>query len=160
MTTVLERGSAAPDFNLPTNSDGQVSLNDYAGKFLVLYFYPKDLTPGCTTQGQDFTSLKDDFNTANAHILGVSRDSVSRHEKFAEKSNIGVRLASDENGLACEAYGVWVQKQNYGKTYMGIERSTFLIGPDGNIIEIWRKVRVKDHAQKVLEFIQSLKQSD
>lgn len=156
MTSTLQPGDAAPDFSLPTNGGNTASLSDFQGKNLVVYFYPKDSTPGCTREAVEFTEKLADFDTANTVIVGVSKDSVRRHDNFIEKNNLGVTLISDEDGAMCEAYGVWVEKKNYGRTYMGIERSTFLIDSDGKIREIWRKVRVAGHVEKVLEAANSL----
>ena len=144
-----KEGVRAPDFSMDS-TQGPIKLADFKGRTLVLYFYPKDDTPGCTTEAKDFTALAKDFAKADAAVVGVSRDPMTRHEKFAGKHELDLILASDEDGKVCEAYGVWVEKQNYGRTYMGIERSTFLIGPDGKIRRIWSKVRVKGHAEEVL----------
>ena len=152
----LSTGDTAPAFDLPTDGDGQLSLSDLKGKKVVLYFYPKDSTPGCTTEGQDFTQLHDQFTAANTVIVGASKDTVKRHDNFKAKYDFPFTLVSDEEGILCEAYGVWVLKKNYGKEYMGIERSTFLIDEDGKILEVWRKVRVKEHAQKVLDAVLAL----
>jgi len=146
----------APAFDLPTDGDGQLKLSDLKGKKVVLYFYPRDSTPGCTTEGKDFTDLHDQFAAANTVIVGASKDSVKRHNNFKAKYEFPFTLVSDEEGVLCEAYGVWVLKKNYGKEYMGIERSTFLIDENGKILETWRKVRVKEHAQKVLDTVQAL----
>lgn len=150
MSDSVSPGDKAPDFSLPANDGKTVSLSDFAGRYLVLYFYPKDSTPGCTTEAKDFTELKDAFTERGADILGVSRDSVKRHENFIANQALGFDLGSDEDGAVCEAYGVWVEKKNYGRVYMGVQRSTFLIGPDGAILEVWRNVRVKGHAEAVL----------
>ena len=144
-------GDKAPDFNIPTNGGGNTTLSTYSGKFLVLYFYPKDDTPGCTTEAKDFTALYADFGKAGAAILGVSKDTVAKHEKFISKHELAITLGSDESGEMVEAYGVWVEKNMYGRKYMGIQRSTFLIGPDGKIAHVWPKVKVKGHAQAVLD---------
>jgi len=143
-------GDQAPDFTIQTHPSGQKSLSDYRGKKLVLYFYPKDNTPGCTTQAIDFTTDLNKFEAANAEILGVSRDSLKKHSNFTEKHTLKIELGSDEDGTVCNAYGVWVEKKNYGKTYMGIERSTFLIDETGKISKTWKKVRVKGHVEAVL----------
>ena len=119
------------------------------------YFYPKDSTPGCTTEAREFTAFKADFAALNAEIVGVSRDSVRKHENFISNQELGITLGSDEDGKVCEDYGVWVEKKNYGRTYMGIARSTFLIGPDGTVLEIWRNVRVKGHVEAVLKSLQA-----
>jgi peroxiredoxin Q/BCP len=147
---MLKEGDKAPNVTLPLPDGSTTSVADQAGRILVLYFYPKDDTPGCTTEAQSFTALADAFATAGATIIGVSKDSAARHQKFIGKYGLKVQLASDDDGSICEAYGVWVEKQNYGRAYMGIERSTFLIGKDGTIARIWRKVKVKGHAEEVL----------
>ncbi len=150
--THLESGHTAPDFSMPTSGKGEtVDLNTYAGRYLVLYFYPKDDTPGCTTEALGFTAQTSAFDALNADILGVSRDTIEKHNKFITKKELGITLGSDAEGLVTEAYGVWVEKSMYGKTYMGIQRATFLIGPDGKIIKVWPKVRVKGHVDDVLQ---------
>ena len=151
MPQTFEVGSKAPDFSCAADGDRQVSLADYAGKKLVIYFYPKDDTPGCTTEAIEFTAKRDAFAVANTEIVGVSADSVEKHEKFKTKHNLGVTLLSDPDQKMLEAYGVWVEKNMYGRKYMGIERATFLVGEDGKILNIWRKVRVKGHVDDVLE---------
>ena len=148
MTTVTE-GAPAPDFELET-PDGPVSLADFAGKTVVLYFYPKDDTAGCTKEAQDFTALAPEFAKAGVTVLGVSKDSIAAHRKFATKYGLGVKLGSDPEGSVVERYGSWVEKSLYGRKYMGIDRSTFLIR-DGKVAKIWRKVRVPNHAQQVLD---------
>jgi thioredoxin-dependent peroxiredoxin len=154
MAIGLKEGGRAPNFSMDS-TQGPIKLGDFKGQPLVLYFYPKDDTPGCTTEAKDFSDLAKDFAKAGAAVVGVSRDTMARHEKFAAKHDLGITLGSDEDGTVCEAYGVWVEKKNYGRTYMGIERSTFLIGPDGKVIRIWRKVRVKEHAEEVLTAVKS-----
>lgn len=151
----LDVGSAAPGFTLET-PDGPVSLGDYAGQKLVIYFYPKDDTSGCTTEALQFTALGGEFADAGTTVLGISKDSVASHRKFAAKHSLSVRLASDPDGGTVEAYGVWVEKSLYGRKYMGIERATFLIGADGRIAAIWRKVKVAGHAEAVLKAAQAL----
>lgn len=146
----LNAGDTAPAFTLPRDGGATVSLSDYAGQHVVLYFYPKDDTPGCTTEAVDFTAAQDDFAAVGAVVLGVSKDSVAKHDKFVTKRDLGIALLSDEQGDVCERYGVWGEKQMYGKTYFGIERATFLIGPDGRIARIWRKVKVPGHVAEVL----------
>jgi len=146
-------GDTAPDFSAPGAGDKTLALADYAGQWVVLYFYPKDDTPGCTTEAKDFTALADQFAARNAQVLGVSKDTVKKHDKFREKHDLTVELVSDETGEICEAYGVWVEKSMYGKTYMGIQRATFLIDPEGKLVEIWPKVKVKGHAEDVLSKI-------
>jgi peroxiredoxin Q/BCP len=148
----LKPGDPAPAFDMPTD-DGRVSLAALKGKTVVLYFYPKDDTPGCTTEAQAFTALAGDFAKAGAVVLGVSRDTAVKHGKFRKKYGLNVLLGSDEDGSVTEAYGVWVEKSLYGRQYMGIERATFLIGPDGVIRQIWRKVKVAGHAEQVLAAI-------
>lgn len=154
--TDLTAGEMAPDFSLPRNGGGTVSLSDFAGKPLILYFYPKDDTSGCTTEAIDFTSLTAEFEKIGASVIGVSPDSVKSHDKFAAKHNLSVVLAADEEHKALEAYGVWKEKSMYGKTYMGVERSTFLIDKSGKIAEVWRKVKVPGHAEAVLKAAQAL----
>ena len=145
----LKPGDIAPAFDMPTD-DGRVSLAGLKGKNVVLYFYPKDDTPGCTTEAQAFTALADDFARAGAVVVGVSRDTAAKHGKFRKKYGLNVLLGADEDGSVTEAYGVWVEKTLYGRHYMGIERATFLIGPDGVISQVWRKVKVAGHAESVL----------
>ncbi|MEM0930101.1 MAG: thioredoxin-dependent thiol peroxidase [Pseudomonadota bacterium] len=153
---MLEEGDKAPAFTLPTDDDGDVSLKDFKGRKLVLYFYPKDDTPGCTKEAIGFTEALDDFEAVGTSILGVSKDTVAKHGKFRAKHDLGVGLASDEDGGVIEAYGSWVEKQMYGKTYMGIDRSTFLIDEKGVVRKIWRKVRVPKHVETVLAAAQEL----
>lgn len=154
--TDLTAGDMAPDFSLPRNGGGTVSLSDFAGKPVILYFYPKDDTSGCTTEAVDFSGLKEEFAKLGATVIGVSPDSVKSHDKFAAKHNLSVVLAADEEHQALEAYGVWKEKSMYGKTYMGVERSTFLIDKSGKIAEVWRKVKVPGHAEAVLKATQAL----
>jgi len=156
MSETLEAGSPAPAFAVPANGGGTVSLAALKGRKVVLYFYPKDDTPGCTTEAIDFTARLADFTAAGASIVGVSRDSVAAHDKFAAKHGLGIVLGADTDGAVTEAYGVWVEKMNYGRKYFGIERSTFLIGADGRIARIWRKVKVKGHVDEVLAAAQAL----
>jgi peroxiredoxin Q/BCP len=152
----LQEGQTAPDFTLPTDGDGTLTLSDLKGQNVILYFYPKDDTPGCTKQAIGFTENLDDFTKANTTIIGVSKDTVKKHDKFKEKHSLAIPLISDEDGTLCESYGVWVEKSMYGKKYMGIDRSTFLIDKTGTIRKIWRKVKVKDHIADVLESVLSL----
>ena len=149
-------GQPAPSFTLPRDGGTNVSLADYAGQIVVLYFYPKDDTPGCTTEAIDFSAEAEAFAKAGAVVLGVSRDTVKKHEKFRDKHGLKVALLADEDGAVCEAYGVWVEKSMYGRSYMGIERTTFLIGRDGKITRVWDKVKVKDHAAEVLAAVSEL----
>ncbi len=154
--TLLE-GLEAPNFKLKNEEGETVALEDFAGKkYVVLYFYPKDMTPGCTTQACDFRDAQEDFSELNAVILGVSADSEKQHVKFIEKHGLPFSLLVDEDHQVSEAYGVWVQKKMYGKEFMGIERSTFLIDPTGTIVKEWRKVKVENHIQEVLETLKSL----
>lgn len=150
----LSIGDKAPDFSLPSDGGGTVSLADFEGRNLVLYFYPKDDTPGCTKEAIGFTETKAKFDALNTSIVGISKDTPAKHDKFIAKHELKVALGSDESGEMIESYGVWVEKNMYGKKYMGIERATYLIGPDGTILEIWRKVRVKDHVAAVLAAVQ------
>jgi peroxiredoxin Q/BCP len=153
MILMVRLGQAAPDFSLPANNGETVSLEDYRGKNIVLYFYPKDMTPGCTTQACDFRDNMTDFSALDTVILGVSPDPVARHETFIEKYQLPFLLLADEDHQVAEAYGVWKMKKNFGKEYMGIERSTFIIDKEGLLVKEWRKVRVKDHVKEALIFI-------
>lgn len=153
---LLKEGAIAPDFTLSTNGDGEVTLSALKGKPVVVYFYPKDNTPGCTTEALDFTALKDDFAKIGATVIGISPDTVKKHDNFVSKYDLTVLLGADTDTAVCQAYGVWVEKKMYGKSYMGVERSTFLIAPDGTISKIWRKVKVKGHAQEVLTSAQTI----
>ena len=149
-------GDLAPGFSLPRDGGGTVSLSDFAGKPVVLYFYPKVDTPGCTTEALDFTRLAGDFSTAGATVIGLSKDSVAAHDKFCRKHGLGIILASDAEGDTCERYGVWVEKNMYGRRYMGIERATFLIAADGRVARVWPKVKVAGHAEEVLAAVRAL----
>lgn len=154
---IVSEGMAAPDFSLKNEAGETVSLADFAGKkYVVLYFYPKDMTPGCTTQACDFRDAEKDFSELNAVILGVSADSEKQHTNFIEKHGLPFSLLVDEDHKISEAYGVWVEKKMYGKEFMGIERSTFLIDPTGTVIKEWRKVKVPGHIQEVLETIKTV----
>ncbi len=155
MSSIVE-GSKAPAFSLPTDGGGKMALKDLKGKKVVLYFYPKDDTSGCTKQAIAFTEAGDGFEDAGAVIIGVSKDSVEKHDKFKAKHDLGITLASDEDGEVLEKYGVWVEKSMYGKKYMGIERSTFLIDDKGVVRQVWRKVRVPGHVEAVLEAARAL----
>ena len=152
----IEPGAKAPDFDLPRDGGGTLSLDDLSGKTVVLYFYPKDDTSGCTKEAIAFTELLPEFEAAGATVLGVSKDSVSKHDKFRDKHGLKVTLLSDDEGDVCERYGVWAEKSMYGKKYMGIERSTFLIDGTGTVREVWRKVKVPGHAEAVLEAAKAL----
>ena len=151
----LDAGAKAPDFEM-AGADGPVRLADFAGKTLVLYFYPKDDTSGCTKEAQEFSALSAHFAAAGAAVLGVSKDSVASHGKFTAKYGLSVPLGSDPEGATLEAYGAWVEKSMYGRKYMGIERSTFLIDGAGVIRRVWRKVKVPGHAAEVLKAVQGL----
>lgn len=149
-------GELAPDVTLPRDGGTTVTLSQLAPKVVVLYFYPKDDTPGCTTESKDFTALGAEFEAAGAVVIGISKDSVKKHEKFIAKHDLGIALLSDEDGDVCERYGTWVEKNMYGKTYMGIERTTVLIDGQGVIRQIWSKVKVPGHAQIVLDAVKAL----
>lgn len=154
---MLKEGDPVPDVKL-TGMEGQpVSPTDFKGQKLVIYFYPKDDTSGCTREAQDFTALAEEFEKAGTWILGVSRDDPDMHRKFIGKYDLKVPLASDMDGSACEAFGTWVQKSMYGRKYMGIERATFLVDPSGIVQRIWRNVKVPGHAEDVLEAARELK---
>jgi peroxiredoxin Q/BCP len=146
---MLQDGDIAPDFELPTD-DGEVKLSQLRGKPVVVYFYPKDDTSGCTVEAKDFSRLAPEFRKAGIEIIGVSPDSVESHHKFRNKHDLTIRLAADTDKVAAMAYGVWAQKSMYGRTYMGVERATFLIDKAGRLARSWRKVKVPDHAQAVL----------
>ncbi|WP_020182960.1 peroxiredoxin [Methylotenera sp. 1P/1] len=145
-----------PDFALPATSDKTIQLSDFLGKYVVVYFYPKDSTPGCTTQGMQFRDAYADFQQANTDIIGISRDSVKSHENFKAKFSFPFELLADTEEIACGIFGVMKMKNMYGKQVRGIERSTFVINPQGELIREWRGVKVDGHAQEVLTFIQSL----
>ena len=147
-------GDTAPDFTLPRDGGGTVSLSEFRGRNVVLYFYPKDDTTGCTAEAIAFTALLAEFEAANAVVIGVSPDSVARHDKFVAKHGLHVILAADEDTATCEAYGVWTQKSMYGRSYMGVERTTFLLDPDGHVRAVWPKVKVAGHAEEVLKTLQ------
>ncbi|MEL6608518.1 MAG: thioredoxin-dependent thiol peroxidase [Pseudomonadota bacterium] len=149
-------GETAPDFTLPRDGGGDLTLSELRPKAVVLYFYPKDDTPGCTKEAIAFTDQLDAFEAAGATIIGISKDPVKKHDKFRDKHGLKVALVSDEDSDVCERYGTWVEKSMYGKTYMGIERATFLIDASGQIAQVWRKVKVPGHADAVLEAVKSL----
>jgi peroxiredoxin Q/BCP len=146
---MVKIGDKAPSFELPSSETGSIRIPN--GKPLVLFFYPKDDTPGCTTEAKGFSALQDEFADLGVDLIGLSPDKVTKHDKFIAKHELTVPLVSDEEHVALQAYGVWVEKSMYGRTYMGVERSTFLISADGVILEDWRKVRVKGHVEAVLE---------
>lgn len=150
---MLKVGDKAPAFTLKDDTGSPVSLRDFKGKKVVLYFYPKDLTPGCTVEACDFRDASVQMKKKKAVVLGVSKDPVSMHEKFRDKHELNFPLLSDEDGKVCEAYGVWQQKSMYGKKYMGISRTTFVIGPTGKIEHVFEKVKVKGHSEEVLNVL-------
>ncbi|MGH6735574.1 MAG: thioredoxin-dependent thiol peroxidase [Methyloceanibacter sp.] len=153
----VEVGDKAPAFTLPADGGGKVSLKDLRGKTVVLYFYPKDDTSGCTAEACAFRDAEPDFSKVKAQVIGISRDAVKSHDAFKAKYGLSFPLVSDEDGKVCEAYGTWVEKSMYGRKYMGIERSTFLIDGNGVIRNVWRKVKVPGHAEEVLKAAQALK---
>lgn len=153
---MAEQGQTAPGFELPDSDGNTVSLSQFKGQTVVVYFYPKDDTAGCTTEALDFTAMSSEFAAANTVVLGISPDCAASHCKFRDKHGLSVRLLADEEKEAANAYGVWVQKSMYGRKYMGVERSTFLIGGDGRIAQVWRNVKVKNHAAEVLAAAQEL----
>lgn len=152
----MQIGDKFPEFNLPRDGGGELALSDFKEKNLVLFLYPKDDTPGCTTESIEFTAMQDEFDKAGAAVVGLSKDTVKKHDKFIEKHSLSVPLLSDEDGALIEPLGCWVEKNMYGRTYMGIERTTFLIDRAGVIRKIWRKVKVKGHVAEVLEATQEL----
>ena len=157
MSKTFEVGGALPDIALETPDGGSVKPSDFKGRKLVLFFYPKDDTPGCTTENKDFSALVDEFDKAGVALLGVSKDPPKKHAKFIEKHGLTAPLASDaQDGGLSDALGIWTEKQNYGRTYMGMVRTTLLIDAQGKIARVWDKVKVKDHAAQVLEAARSL----
>jgi len=152
----LHVGDSAPEVVLPVYPEGELKLSDYRGQWVIVYFYPKDSTPGCTTESCEFRDALPDFAAANATIVGVSRDSIKSHANFTAKQSLNFPLISDSEEVLCKAFDVWRLKKNYGKEYMGIERSTFIINPEGRIAQEWRKVRVKEHVATVLEALKAL----
>jgi thioredoxin-dependent peroxiredoxin len=152
----LTVGNPAPAFTLPATDGQQISLDNLRGRKVVLYFYPKDDTSGCTREAQDFQALRQDFADADTEVIGISPDSLKSHDKFRAKYGLGFTLASDETKAMLEAYGVWVQKSMWGRKYMGVERTTVLIDRDGRIARVWNKVKVADHAREVLEAARGL----
>ncbi|WP_059172725.1 thioredoxin-dependent thiol peroxidase [Bacillus sp. FJAT-27445] len=149
----VQTGTAAPEFSLPSMDGKQVKLSDFKGKNIVLYFYPKDMTPGCTTQACDFRDMHNSFEDVNAVVIGISPDPVESHKKFIDKYDLPFLLLADTDHSVAEAYGVWKLKKNFGKEYMGIERSTFVIDKEGRIAKEWRGVKVKGHVEEALEFV-------
>ncbi|MFP6758037.1 MAG: peroxiredoxin [Alphaproteobacteria bacterium] len=156
MSGAIKVGGKAPGFDLPADGGGTLSLGDLAGKSVVLYFYPKDDTAGCTKQAIGFSDWIKAFRDHGAAVIGVSKDPVKNHDKFIKKHELSVRLISDAEGSLCENYGVWVEKSMYGRKYMGIERSTFLIDANGTVQNVWRKVRVPGHVEDVLAAVEAL----
>jgi peroxiredoxin Q/BCP len=153
---MVQQGDPVPDVRMEGPEGKPVSPADFSGQKLVVYFYPKDDTSGCTKEAQDFTALADQFTAASTWVLGVSKDNAAKHRKFTEKYGLKVPLATDSDGSACEAFGVWVEKSMYGRKYMGIERATFLVDRDGVVKRVWRKVSVPGHAEEVLRAAQEL----
>jgi len=156
MSQLPQIGDPAPDFSLPRDGAGALGLKDFGGKKLVLYFYPKDDTTGCTAEAKDFNALLMEFAQANASVVGVSPDPVKAHDKFRDKYELSFPLLSDEAKSMLEAYGVWVEKSMYGRKYMGVERTTYLIDGQGKIVNIWRKVKTTGHAAAVLKAVQEM----
>ncbi len=154
---MINEGDVAPSFKLPSDGGGEFDLSAHAGKIIVLYFYPKDDTTGCTKQAQGFSENVDKFSALGAEIVGVSPDPAKSHDKFKTKHNLAITLIADPDKQAIEAYGVWAEKKMYGKAYMGVDRSTFLIGPDGRIAKVWRSVKVPGHVEEVLAAVEALK---
>lgn len=155
MAEGLTVGDQAPDLTLPTDGGGTIALSRLRGGKVVLFFYPKDDTSGCTREAVDFTAEAAAFAAAGATVIGISRDSVRSHDAFKAKHGLSVTLASDVDGAVCQAFGVWVEKSLYGRRYMGVDRTTFLIGPDGRIVQVWRKVKVPGHVDAVLKALRS-----
>lgn len=153
---MIDAGQTAPDFTLPRDGGADVTLSSLKGGPVVLYFYPRDDTPGCTTEASDFTAMLPDFTAAGATVIGVSKDTVAKHEKFIAKHDLGVILVSDAEGDLCETYGTWVEKNMYGKKSMGIQRATVLIDAEGVVARVWPKVKVAGHAAEVLEAVKAL----
>lgn len=153
----LEAGQAAPPVRLPADSSETFDIADHSGKIIVLYFYPKDDTSGCTKEAIGFSERIGEFETEGAVVIGISKDSIKSHDKFKQKHDLKVTLLSDEDGAVCSRFGVWVEKSMYGRKYMGIERATFLVDETGTIRQIWRKVKVPGHVDKVLEAVRNLK---
>jgi len=152
----LHEGDPAPDFELETDTDGTIRLSGFRGRKVVVYFYPKDNTPGCTTEAKDFSALLDEFEKADTAVIGISPDTVRKHQNFRQKHDLEVILAADPERRVIEPWGVWKEKSMYGRKYMGVERSTFLIDREGKIARIWRKVKVKGHAGEVLKAAREL----
>ena len=156
MTPSIEPGRPAPDFSLPADGDRLIGLRDFRGRNVVIFFYPRDNTSGCTREAKDFSALKDEFNEADTSVIGISADSPASHDKFKSKHDLQVDLASDEQTDVLADYGVWVDKNMYGRAFKGIERSTVLVDRKGRIARIWRKVKVAGHAEEVLQAARNL----
>jgi peroxiredoxin Q/BCP len=154
--SAIEAGQPVPDFTLPRDGGGMLGPKDFAGRKLVIYFYPKDDTAGCTTEALGFTAKLAEFEAANTAVVGISKDSVKSHERFCRKHSLGIPLLSDETGAVVESFGSWIEKSMYGRKYMGIDRSTFLIGPDGIVLKVWRRVSVRNHVDAVLAAAQAV----
>lgn len=153
---LVTEGDRAPDFTLPTNGEGSLTLSALSGKPVVVYFYPKDDTPGCTKEAIGFSESKSAFDEVGATIIGISPDSAAKHDKFVAKHDLSIALGADEDKAVAQAYGVWVEKSMYGKKYMGVERSTFLVSANGTIAKAWRKVKVPGHVDEVLAATKAL----
>jgi peroxiredoxin Q/BCP len=160
MTNELKIDDTIPTFVLPLSDDTLLNSKELKKKLYIIYFYPKDNTPGCTNEAKDFSSFVEKFKKLDVDVIGVSKDSIKKHLNFIEKQSLKIKLASDETGEVIESFGVWVEKKMYGRSYMGIERSTFIVSRNGKILEVFRKVKVKNHAQLVLERVQEILTSD
>ncbi|MDA8892966.1 thioredoxin-dependent thiol peroxidase [Hyphomicrobiales bacterium] len=156
MTNELKIDDTIPTFVLPLSDDTLLNSKELKKKLYIIYFYPKDNTPGCTNEAKDFSSFVEKFKKLDVDVIGVSKDSIKKHLNFIEKQSLKIKLASDETGEVIESFGVWVEKKMYGRSYMGIERSTFIVSRNGKILEVYRKVKVKNHAQLVLERVQEI----
>ena len=160
MTNELKIDDTIPTFVLPLSDDTLLNSKELKKKLYIIYFYPKDNTPGCTNEAKDFSSFVEKYKKLDVDVIGVSKDSMKKHLNFIEKQSLKIKLASDETGAVIESFGVWVEKKMYGRSYMGIERSTFIVSRDGKILEVFRKVKVKNHAQLVLERVQEILNSN
>ena len=160
MTNELKIDDTIPTFVLPLNDDTLLNSKELKKKLYIIYFYPKDNTPGCTNEAKDFSSFVEKFKKLDVDVIGVSKDSIKKHLNFIEKQSLKIKLASDETGEVIESFGVWVEKKMYGRSYMGTERSTFIVSRNGKILEVFRKVKVKNHAQLVLERVQEILNSN
>ena len=152
----LEIGDSAPDFTLPTDGGGSITLSELKGKPVIVYFYPKDDTPGCTKEACGFRDAMPDFSGIGATVIGISKDTAAKHDKFKTKYDLNFPLAADVDGTVCEAFGTWIEKSMYGRKYMGIDRATFLIDADGKVAQVWRKVKVAGHVDAVLAALKDL----